>query len=397
MIDAGTALRIILDSVAPVGRISVALEHATGFVLADPIIAADEIPPFDNSAMDGYAIRAADVRTPPVVLRIVDHIPAGRPSRRALGEGEASAIMTGAPVPDRADAVVPREWTESAGNDGVRVLQPASEGLNIRRAGADVRRGATVLDAGSLLRPQEIGLLASLGKEFVTVYRRPSVAILTTGDELVQINRPLLDGAIRDSNRYLLSSLARESGGEPIMLGTATDERADLESKIGEGLGADMLVTSGGVSVGDRDIVREVLDSLGVGMKFWKVNIKPGMPLLFGTRGSTPVFGLPGNPVSTMVTFLQFVRPALRKMMGRKDTGSSRFLATLTHAVEKSDGKLHYMRGVLERSGGALTVRSSGPQVSNLLSSLTKANCLIIIPADREIIRAGEQVEVELL
>lgn len=397
MIDAGAALAIILDSVSSLGSVTIALERANGFVLAERIVAGEQIPPFDNSAMDGFAVRAADVREPPSILRIVDRIPAGRRSAHALGAGETSSIMTGAPVPDGADAVVPREWTEPAGESEIRVLRTAAEGENIRKAGADIRRGATILEAGSMLRPQEIGMLASLGKQFVSVHRSPRVAVLTTGDELVDIDRPLGDGTIRDSNRYLLSLLVRDAGGDPVMLGRVRDERGELEAALRKGLSFDMLLTSGGVSVGDRDIVKEVLASLGMVTKFWKVNIKPGMPLLFGLRGPTVIFGLPGNPVSTLVTFLQFVRPAVRKMSGRNDVVPPRLRATLKHPVEKKDGKLHYMRGVLENREGVLRVESTGPQVSNLLSSLTKANCLIIIPADCELMNAGDQVEVELL
>jgi len=248
------------------------------------------------------------------------------------------------------------------------------------------------------MRPQEIGVLASLGKNFVTVYRRPGVAVVATGNELTQLNKHLAPGKIYNSNAHLLCALLEEAGAEQKNLGVARDTPEEIRSTIIEGLSEDMLITSGGVSAGKYDLVIDAMKAAGVEIVFWKVNIKPGMPIVFGMKGATPVFGLPGNPVSTMVTFLKFVKPAIQKLMGSANAGSSMtFRAVLTHEIKKTDGRRHYVRGILEQKDGKLVVSSTGSQVSNVQSSLVKANCLIILPAEQELVRAGGEVEIELL
>jgi molybdopterin molybdotransferase len=398
MIGFQDARTMILDAVQPVGRITVALERSLNHVLAESIIAAENIPPFDNSAMDGYAVRTEDLQRTPCMLRIVGEVAAGRVAPKALQPGEVMSIMTGAKIPPGCDAVVQQEWSESPDKTQVNITRRVERGHNIRPAGADIHRGATVLEPGVRIRPQEIGVLASLGTQFVEVYRRLSVAILATGNEIVGIDKPLADAKIRNSNAYTLAALVEELGCDPLALGVARDDRDELKRKITEGLKADLLVTTGGISVGKYDLVMEILREIGAEVKFWKVNIKPGMPLLFALHGVKPVFGLPGNPVSSMVTFLHFVKPAVRRMSGEKtvDTGYS-LHAKLEHEIKKIDGKRHFIRGILESRNGALSVRSTGPQVSNILSSLTKANCLIILPEEGVQFRAGEDVEVELL
>jgi molybdopterin molybdotransferase len=279
----------------------------------------------------------------------------------------------------------------------VTLLRTVPKGHNIRRAGADVPAGSIVLPRGALIRPQEIGVLASVGLRFPVVYRKPSVAILTTGSEIVEIDKPLPEGKIRNSNAYVLSALAHRLGCESHSLGIAPDEMGGLKKMMTEGLKADLLITSGGVSVGKYDLVQPALKELGGTVKFWKVNIKPGMPLMFALCGGTPVFGLPGNPVSSMVTFLEFVRPALSRMMGRAHEQPLRLHAILEEEITKKDGKRHFVRGILSGTDGTIRVRTTGSQVSNILTSLSKADCLIILPEDRESFPRGEPVEVELL
>lgn len=397
MTTASEARSIIRASVQPVGTVTVSLADSLGRILAEDIIAGEDIPPFNNSAMDGFALRAGDVAQAPHTLDLIGEVAAGSVARKPVSHGQAMAIMTGAPIPEGADAVVQQEWTEPSGDARVTVLRPVEPGHNVRAAGADISKGALVLAAGRRLRPQEAGALASLGKRFIPVYRPPAVAILATGDEIVPVESSIGKGQIRNSNAEMLAALVRENGGEPALLGIAKDDRADLTRKISQGLASDMLVTTGGVSVGKFDLVIGVLKELGVDIKFWKVNIKPGMPLVFGCHGTKPVFGLPGNPVSTMVTFLEFVKPALRKLSGSRETGSLVVRAVLEHDIAKTDGKRHFVRGVVRMNDNRWTVRSAGSQVSNVLTSLVNANCLIVLPEDTERIRAGEEVEIELL
>jgi molybdopterin molybdotransferase len=397
MINDRKARSIILDAVLPLEPLTAAVERSSGGVAFEPVIAGEHIPPFDNSGMDGYAVRTEDTAAVPVVLRVVGKIPAGSVSSKKLQQGETMRIMTGAQVPEGCDAVVQQEWTEREG-DNVRIMRTVSPGHNIRLTGADISKGSTVLSKGQKIRPQDIGLLASLGIQFIVVYRKPVVALLSTGNELIDIDKPLTTGKIRNSNAYVLGALLSELGCTVKQLGIANDSPEDIKSKVIEGLQYDLLITSGGVSVGEYDYVPGVFNDLGVTIHFSKVNIKPGMPLVFGDHKGKPVFGLPGNPVSAMVTFLQFVKPALMKMMGHSNVEPAVSLqAVLTHELRKTDGKRHYTRGIVERSNGALVVRTTGAQTSNILFSLSQANCLIILPEDQEVFREGESVEVQLL
>ncbi len=398
MLSAQEALEIILTSLRPIEREVVDLHDAHGRVLAEDIITRENVPGFDNSSMDGYAVRAVDVSTPPVVLSIVDEVSAGKTSSHELKQGEAIRIMTGGQVPSGAEAVIQVEWTEAEDDRHVRVLRPVTVGQNIRRAGEDIQEGEKGLTCGRELRAAEIGVLASIGCESVPVYRKPRVAVLATGNELTEVGQPLRPGKIRNSNSFTLSNLIMESGGIPIDLGIARDNREEIRDKLLQGLESDLLVSSGGVSVGEYDLVQEVMEEIGVEVRFWKVNIKPGMPLLFGMHKHKPVFGLPGNPVSTMVTFLKFVKPALRKMLGiLKLEKELRLRAELVHDVRKTDGKRHFVRGILETRNGALKVSTTGSQSSGVLTSLVKANCLIVLPEESQSFKKGDTVEVELL
>lgn len=398
MVSAKDALDIILSSVSTTETEGLDLCEVHGRVLAETVVATENIPPFDNSAMDGYAVRAAAVMNVPVILDVVGEVSAGQVYSRELPLGEAVRIMTGGQIPRAADAVVQVEWTEELEKNKVRVHRAVKPGHNIRRAGEDISTGQVVLETGRGIRAAELGVLASLGKKEVLVYRIPNVAYLATGNELIEIDEPLAPGKIRSSNSYTLDALVKETGAHPVDLGIARDNEDDLRVKLHQGLKSDALVTSGGVSVGQYDLVQKIMKRLGVVIKLWKVNIKPGMPFLFGLYKSTPVFGLPGNPVSTMVTFLQFVRPALRKMMGvRFPERTIRLRAELVEEISRRDGKRHFIRGFVETQNGALRVRTTGSQSSAVLTSLVKANCLIIVPEETESLKKGDVVEVELL
>jgi molybdopterin molybdotransferase len=398
MISAQEAQAIILDSIQPIGTEAVSLHEAHGRVLALDIVAGESVPGFDNSSMDGYAVRHADLNSAPVVLSIVDEVSAGRTPSREVKRGEAVRITTGGQIPRGADAVVRVEWTELEDDLHVRILKPVGAGQNIRRAGEDIKAGQTVLSSGRELRAPELGVLASLGFDSVTVYQKPRVAILVTGNELTMPDQPLPPGKIRNSNSFTLRGLILESGAIPVDIGIARDDHQEMKEKLVQGLESDVLLTSGGVSVGKYDLMQEVMKEVGVEVKFWKVNIKPGMPLLFGMYGHKPVFGLPGNPVSTTVTFLKFAKPALRKMAGVVNPEMGlRLRAELLHDIEKTDGKRHFIRGIFNTHNGKLTVASTGSQSSGVLTSLVKANCLIIIPEETERLKTGDLVEVELL
>ncbi len=398
MVSSKEALDIILNNVAVSTPVTVSLGDSLGYSLAVDIRAEENVPSFDNAAMDGFAVLAEDTLNAPRSLNLVGEIAAGSSSTPALKPGEAIRIMTGAPIPEHCSAVVQQEWTTQGGEASVTIGRTVSPGHNIRKAGTDIARGAVVFTQGWLIRPQEIGVLASIGKQFVQVFRKPRIAILATGNELVEIDRSPGPGKIRNSNAHLLSALVRQTGCEAILCPIARDDADDLKSKIKDGLRADILISTGGVSVGKYDLVCKALEDLGVEILFRKVNIKPGMPLVFGKCGSTLVFGLPGNPVSTAITFMQFVRPAIDAKCGRKDQSAKLELrAKLAREITKSDGKRHFIRGILENDAGGLVVDIAGSQVSNILTSLTKANCLIVVPEDVGHYSAGDDVRVELM
>jgi molybdopterin molybdotransferase len=398
MLNAKEALETILGLVQPQDTIPIPVQHALGYAIAENVVAGEDIPAFDSSAMDGFAVRSDDVAKSPVVLRIAEEIPAGTVATRALQRGEAMSIMTGATIPAGADAVVQVEATEQVDDAHVKVLSPIPAGHNIRRAGDDVRAGDCVLEKGTRIRPQEVGLLASMGKTSISIYRPAQVAVLATGDELIEIDQPAAGGKVRNSGTYALLAQLHECGAEGMNAGIAGDDRKELTDRITEGLAYDALITMGGVSAGKYDLVPEVLRDLGAETRFWKINMKPGMPMVFATCRGKCIFGLPGNPVSTMITFLQFVRPALLKMMGHRETDSAfRVTARMQHEIRKTDRKRHFVRGILRHTDGSLVVCSTGSQNSNLLTSLTRANCLIILPEDKQIVSPGEAVDVELL
>jgi molybdopterin molybdotransferase len=397
MISATEALSIIEHHIRPFGTITRSVDRSLGFTLAEDVRAEENLPAFDNAAMDGYAVRVEDCAVITATLRVVGEVAAGGSPSGVLRSGEAIAISTGAPIPSGCTAVVQQEWTTAPDSGTVTVNRPVATGHNVRGAGADIRSGSIVLRAGMTIRPQEIGLLFALGKLFVAVWRKPRVAILATGSELVEPDKFLAPGSVRNSNAHALAALVRQTGAEPRLCGIARDDRDELRAKLADALTSDLVITSGGISVGRHDLVRDVLRDCGVDIHFWKVNIKPGMPMLFGMRGATPVFALPGNPVSSHVTFFEFVRPAIDRLAGGVGEPLRRLTAKLAEPMTTSDGKRHFVRGILEQTAGGPVVRSTGPQVSNIQTSLTRAQCLIILPESKSGYAAGDTVEVELL
>ena len=405
MISADQAVEIILEHTEPLQTEVVGLSESLGRVLAADICATEDIPPFDNSSMDGFALRSTDTQRAtagsPLKLAIVGVGPAGDATRLEVQPGTTVRIMTGAQLPLNADAVIQQEQVvESEGR--ILVSAPVSRGANVRLKGEDIKSGELVLPCGSRLRAGQMGVLASTGSSQVSVFKKPRIGILTTGNELVGVEEQLSSGKIRNSNAYTLMALVQESGGIAIDLGVAKDDEVELVQRIQNGLGNDILISSGGVSVGKYDHVLSAMKKAGVDLKFWKINIKPGMPLAFGIFKSggkaIPVFCLPGNPVSTMVTFIEFIRPCLEKMMSMPHGSESfHFRAVLEHAIQKNDRKRHFQRGIVVLKNGKLTVRSTGNQSSGVLTSMVKANCLITVPEDQILLQQGEEVDVELL
>jgi len=367
--------------------------EATNRVLARAQRSTMDVPPMDNSAMDGYAIRLSDLRQKSSLI-VKQRIMAGSVGK-PLEPGTAARIFTGAPIPPGADAVAPQEDVRREGG-AVLVARPVLAGSFVRPRGEDIRAGERVLGPGALLGPAALGVLAALGRPLVRVHQRPRVAILSTGDELVDVDVVPGPGQIPNSNTYTLSAQVREAGGVPVNLGIARDSREDLEEHFRWGLAADMLVSSAGVSVGDRDFVREVMEKLGAELDFWKVSMRPGKPLTFGRVGGRPFFGLPGNPVSSMVTFELFVRPALRRMAGDPRLFRPRATAHLAAPLDNPGPRRGYLRVRLAEEGGRLIARATGEQGSGILKSMLLADGLAVVPPDTRV-QAGQPIEVILL
>jgi molybdopterin molybdotransferase len=386
-----------------------------GQVMAEDVYSSIDIPPLDNSAMDGYALRVEDTRgaskSSPRYLAVIGEIAAGSMPTEKVSSGTAIRIMTGAPVPEGADVVVRFEDTDEMSRKSsqenlsqIGILCQTKKGLNIRRRGEDIAEGDLILKKGTVLRPQEIGVLASLGRSTALVIRRPIVAILATGDELIGVDQPLSPGKIYDSNTYTIAAEVSRYGGIPKILGIGRDSIQSLTEKIDEGLDADMLITSGGVSKGDYDIVKDVLAERGE-VGFWTVRMKPGKPLAFGiikkTKGrrkrQVPHLGLPGNPVSSMITFEQFARPAILKMMGKKSLAKPAIRAIIENDIENTDGRRLFARVNVTKRGNQYHASVTGPQGSGILTSMVKANGLAIIPESSHGAKAGDTVEVQML
>ena len=407
MLSVAEAQQTILATVSRLEPEPVFLLDALGRVLAEDVHADSALPPFDNSAMDGYAIRAEDVartsRANGVRLPVIGEIPAGHPVDQELRAGTAMRITTGALLPRGADTVVPVEDTDdgargaSALPEAVTIYLALKRGANVRRVGDDVQRGEKVLTVGTLIRPAEIALLAAVGRDPVQVYRRPRVALLATGDELVSPSQQPGPGQIRNVNEFSTAALVLRYGGLPLLLGIAPDRLEDVAAKLEEasGQGADLIVASAGVSVGAYDVVKDAVRAHG-SIDLWKVRMRPGKPLAFGAYRGLPFFGLPGNPVSAMMTFEQFVRPVLRVMAGHTQWRKPTIAVTLLETIE-SDGRETYARAWVERQADRWIARLSGGQGSNMLGSLARANALVVVPDGITRLDAGASAQAQML
>jgi len=410
LLKVSEALQLLLDGFSPVDTESISIIQAYRRILASDIQTNVDLPYFSNSSMDGFAVRAADVRSAspqsPVRLRVIADISAGSVPQVAVGENQAARIMTGAPLPGGADSVVPVEYTNlmresSSGyspmQDEVLVFKPVGEGDFLRRKGEDIRAGSTVLEKGTRLRPQDIGLLAMLGIPQVSVYRKPRVALLSTGDELVPVDKPLTAGKIHDSNFFTLSALCMRDGAEATYLGIVPDNADAVERALEKAIarGVDLILSSAGVSVGAFDFVKLVVEKHGK-LAFWRVNMRPGKPLAFGHYRNAPFIGLPGNPVSAFVGYEVFVRPALMKLGGLKQYRRPRTVVRLIEKIE-SDGRESYLRAVVREEDGEWIATLTGHQGSGNLLSLVQANALLIIPSGVKSLPSRAEVEAWII
>lgn len=397
-LSVSAAQAIVLQHAASLGVERVKLEASLGRVLAEDVRANRDQPPYDVSAMDGFALRSADLGSPPTPLSVVEEIKAGDKPTQTVGAGQSARIMTGAPVPPGADAVIRVEDTRTLPDGRVEIMRSGAVGNDIRRRGEGMRDGQVVLTAGSEITPGVIGVLATVKAARVTVYRRPRVAILSTGNELEGLDEAIDPDKIPNSNSYALMAQVQALGIEPVLLGIARDDAQELAGFLKQGLGFDVLLVSGGSSVGVHDHVRPTLEALGVGMHFWRVEMRPGHPVAFGTTDKNLVFGLPGNPVSSMVCFEQFVLPALRRMMGSARLFRRTLKARLAHPVSIRPGRTEFVRVVLSRDeSGAFVASSTGTQSSGALISMAQADGLLVIPATSTGYAAGEWATVQLL
>jgi molybdopterin molybdotransferase len=397
-LSVAAAQKCVLESVSTLKVESVRLERSLGRVLAEEIRANRNQPPYDVSAMDGFAVRSADLANVPAALEVIEDIKAGDMPRKTVQAGQCARIMTGAPVPEGADAVMRVEDTQTLSESSVQIIRAVKPGNDIRRLGENMRTGEIVLTVGTEITPGVIGILATVKRAQMQVYRRPRVAILSTGNELEGLDEIFDPNKIPNSNSYALMAQLQALGIEPVLLGIARDDPDELAHYLQRGLEFDVLLVSGGSSVGVHDYVRPTIEALGVQMRFWRVAIRPGHPLAFGTTAKSIVFGLPGNPVSSMVCFEQFVIPALRRMMGHQRLYRRTLQARLAHPVAKRPGRTEFIRVVLSRDNdGGYVAISTGTQSSGVSLSMAKADGLLVVPAASNGLAAGEQVTVQLL
>lgn len=389
----------ILAAFEPLPPLRLPLQEALGLVLAETIVAAENLPPFANAAMDGFAVRTADTAAAttiaPVDLPVAGEAAAGYAGENTVAPGTAIRIMTGAPLPSGADAVIRFEETEEY-SETVTIRRPATPGQNIRPAGEDVAAGTPILSAGTPISAPALGLLAALGEAAVSVHPRPRVAILATGDEIVPPEATPGPGQIRDSNGPMIAAMVREAGGVPIPLGIARDTDADLRAHLAAITDVDLIITIGGVSVGDYDRVKEILQADGR-IDLWQVRIKPGKPLAFGFLGDRPLIGLPGNPVAAAVAFLQFAYPAIRTLLARPDLDPPTVIARIRDRIENPDGRRHFLRVRLETDGAGYTAHLAGKPGAGRLASLVEGNGLLVIPEDLPVAEPGTVLRVQLL
>ncbi len=403
MLNIQEALDTILGHAALLAPVTMPLDDAAGLVLAENVIARGNVPPFANSAMDGFAVQAADIRqaseATPVRLRVLENVSAGSVASQPVRPGTAIRIMTGAPLPDGADTIVHFEVTSVDGCD-VLVLLELKNGTNVRRAGEDMKDGTAVLTTGTTLSPAEVGVCAAAGQTTVTVYPRVRVAILTTGTELVDAGQVPGPGQIRDANAHSLRAQVASIGAEPLVFARVPDTPEAVRTALQRALAqADVVLTNGGVSAGDYDFVKEVLQQMGAELIFWRVNQKPGKPMAFWTMGSKRIIGLPGNPVSCMVNVEEYVRPMVRQMMGHPLLYRPVRLAIFDERYAKGSdaGRAHFVRVLLEERDGSLHARLTGPQGSGILTSMVLAMGIAVVPEDMHVVEAGQSVNVQLI
>lgn len=403
LITVDEAVKKILGSVSRLGSETVPLLEASGRILFEDIVSDINIPPFDNSAMDGFAVRYEDTigatSSAPVSLRIEGEIQAGGAlPQMTVAENRAVRIMTGAPIPAGANAVIPVEMIEEdPGGGSISVSRVMKRNENVRFSGEDIKQNQVVLAQGKKLQSADIGLLAALNRSTVKVFQKPRVGIITTGDELAELGEDLLPGKIRNSNAYALCAEVAKYNGIPVYLGIAKDTVENIRSMFAGAMEYDVVISTGGVSMGKYDFVKDVISDLGVTILIEKLNMKPGKPMTFGIKNRTLFFGLPGNPVSSIVSFIEFVRPALLLMSGAKDVKKPELYAMLDNAIHKIPGRREFIRGIFYSKSGELHVTTTGPQGSGLLRSMSMANCLIVMPEESEGCRAGDRVIIQLI
>jgi molybdopterin molybdotransferase len=401
MISVEEALARILTEISPLTVTRVALPESSGLVLAQDIVAQEDIPPFANSAMDGFALLSRDSQPQhgqPARLRITGEVAAGYVADHSVEEGTCMRIMTGAPVPEGADSVIQVELTRAEGpnSEWVEILEAVPPGNNIRPAGEDMQRGQTVLRQGSEIGPWEIGVLATLGWASVPVIRRPHAAILGTGDEVIDVEEPLRPGKIRNSNSYLLEAAVRRAGAMPHRLGVARDTVESLREKFSEAAQYDLIITSGGVSVGDFDLVKNIMSEQGQ-INFWRINMRPGKPVAFGHISGVPLLGLPGNPVSAAVTFELFGRPVIRMMLGHTRLVRPQVDVIVEDGISERAMRRHYVRARVEWRDGRFVAHTTGNQGSHIMTSLLNVNALVIVPEGGVEVHPGDSAKAMML
>lgn len=396
------AKKIILSNIHPTETVYVPIKKALGNIISQDIIATENLPPFNNSAIDGYAVKIKNLQgaapDKPILIDTLDDVPAGKLPTTRLKTGSTVKVMTGAPVPEGTDAVIPLELTETTYGNRIKVFGTVDELANIRFVGEDIQKGEVVLPIGTMVTSGNIGLLAALGLNEIPVLRRPRIGILASGDELIPIDKPLQPGKIRNSNTYMLMALAQSINADVVNLGVAKDSISDISNRIKKGDEADIIVCTGGASVGDRDFVKKAFKELNVDVKFTSVKQRPGKPLVFGIWEKKPIFALPGNPVSTYVSFIEYVIPVVKKMLDLPKYDFDLLPATLSEDIKKGAGMTHFIRGICElHADGSYSVKSTGNQSSGLMTSIAQANCIIVLEENTDDAKKGDTVNIHTL
>ena len=399
MISAEEAIEIILEKTKILPKEKIFINNSLNRILAEDIYSPYNIPLSDNSAMDGFAVKSEDTKgadkNNPAKLKIIGTIPAGKIFDGILNNGEACKIMTGGVIPEGADAIARKEICKE--EDGyVYIFEQVEKEKDLRKAGEDIKEGELILEKGTKITPAVMGVLASVGKSSFYVFKKPVVSILISGDEIADIDEPVVKGKVKNSNTYSLLGLIEESGGIAVNCGIIKDDKESLKRAIIENLNSDIILSTGGVSVGDYDYTKEVIEEIGFDIHFWRLKIKPGKPLLFATMKDKLYFGIPGNPVSTMVVFYNFIMPAMLKMQGKKDIFLPEVEAILSENIVKKDSRKEFIRGIMYEENGKIYVKSTGPQGSGILKSMAKGNCFIVVDKDTDFIEKGKKIKVKV-